>query len=187
MTWNPADKAQNVTLSPDRLSAFVTNASGSANDCVRATVGHKTGKYYWEVEVISRGTMSFCGVGLGSGSFMLEDAPSYEEGGCQYFVDGEIKCHGSPAVMGAQLKPGDVVGIALDLDNRRAHFRWNGHWKTGDPGTTGTGLEIDGLASRTIYPAVNLSTGDKMTARFGGGGIALTSSPPPGYAPGWIP
>jgi hypothetical protein len=50
-TWNPSDKNANVTLSGGNLTASV--ASWTTHYAARATIWKSSGKWYWEVTVVS--------------------------------------------------------------------------------------------------------------------------------------
>jgi predicted small lipoprotein YifL len=188
VSWNPADKQKNIMLSQDQLTASVPVSTGSLNDSVRATLGHTSGKWYWEVVITARSQSFFNSVGLGTTTASLEDSPSLFKGGCDYDESGRIACHGSPSVSGSGYKAGDIVGVALDLDGRRVYFSLNGVWQLGPPAAVSGGLTLDAAKARRVFPMVTISKGDAMTAHFAGvGGKKLHASPPVGYTAGWRP
>ncbi|RPI56186.1 MAG: hypothetical protein EHM49_00895 [Deltaproteobacteria bacterium] len=182
VTWNPSDKAANITLSGGDLTAELTSASDGA---VRATLGVSSGKWYWEVKVVATGSVCDQTTGIGTSSAILTAivGSSIESYGF-YSFSGNIN-HGSGSVAYCAsnwIDVGDIVGIALDLDNGKIWFAVNNVWcDSGDP-AAGTGEAFSGI-SGTYYPmhAANSIVGSKWTASFNS--EDQTYSPPSGFLP----
>jgi hypothetical protein len=95
------------------------------------------------------------------------------------------------AVNTATWGAGDVIGVAIDLDNKRIWWRlntgsWIGTTGTPDPATNTNGFNISltATSSTRVYPAVNLSgSSAKFTANFGAS--AFTGTVPSGFTAGW--
>ena len=178
----------NVTISNGNLT-FQNANSGSANDA-RATFAVSSGKWYWEVEADALGQPSlgreFIGVvspewrlGTGSaGSNFSQDSTGYA-----YNTAGQKINNGSAASYGSSLSAGDIVGVALDLDNGKIWWSVNGTFQaSGDP-AAGTNEAYSGL-SGTFAPAfaVDYGTGtSRLIANFGQTG-GLTYTPPTGFS-----
>jgi len=93
--------------------------------------------------------------------------------------DGKVYNGGSLAYTGATLADGDIVGIALDLDNHKLYFSKNGTFNnSGDPtsGSTGTGaIALD--TGQTYFFAVGESgsTAVVSSANFGSPAFSISS------------
>lgn len=178
----------NVTISNGNLT-FQNANSGSANDA-RATFAVSSGKWYWEVEADSLGQSGvgreFIGVvspkwylGAGSaGSNFSQDSTGYA-----YNTVGQKINNGSAASYGSSLSAGDIVGVALDLDNGKIWWSVNGTFQaSGDP-AAGTNEAYSGL-SGTFAPAFAVDYGvatSRLIANFGQTG-GLTYTPPTGFS-----
>lgn len=186
-TWNPSDKATNITLSG--LNLVATASSGVAGG-VRSVSGKRTGKWYVEFTCTTWDSSLNTGVGLTSayasltnmvGSGAVKDTTSVNAGGAIYSL-GVNTGYSIGAVAN-----GDIVCMAVDFDNRQAWFRHNGgSWNASsgtanDPTVPSTGVYLgpytDYLAfsSNLLNGAVTLNAGDS----------AFTYSVPTGYTSGW--
>ncbi len=178
----------NVTISDGNLT-FQNANSGSSNDA-RATFAVSSGKWYWEVEADSLGQSGvgreFIGVvspewrlGTGSaGSNFSQDSTGYA-----YNTVGQKLNNGSASSYGSSLSAGDIVGVALDLDNGKIWWSVNGTFQaSGDP-AAGTNEAYSGL-SGTFAPAFAVDYGvatSRLIANFGQTG-GLTYTPPTGFS-----
>ena len=160
--WNENDKADALILSNGNLTV---EGGGSGWHAVRSTVSKSSGKWYWEVEVDS-GDRYFI-IGVGTSSETLTYPGDTTEGYGYYGVNGR-KYHSSYASYGDTYEVGDVVGVALDLDNGKIWWSKNGVWQaSGDP-AAGTNEAYSGL-SGGFYAMVGIyySGSRKVTANFG--------------------
>ena len=120
-----------------------------------STLANKTGKYYMEYKC--EGNYAIIGCldinnsknGINDKNFgSSTDITSYGYG--YYNSDGKIYNAGSNSSFGNTFGNNDIMGVALDCDNKKIYFSKNGVWEnSGVPtsGSTGTG-------------AVSLATGD---------------------------
>ena len=137
-TLNPLLKLSSVTFSNGNNTASHTS---TGHQSIFSTIGFDTGKYYFEGKLVSVG--NYPAIGFGSDT----DLPSAFLGGSadsvSYFYDGTIYKSGSDAGgTFASFTTGDIIGVALDMDNNNVYFSKNGTWQnSGDPtsGSTGTG------------------------------------------------
>lgn len=177
MTWNPSDKHASVTLSNGNLTA-VASSSGQA---VRATVGKSSGKWYFEVTVNSAKTFGTVGVATASASLSTwvgGDAYGYGIATSFAYNNGS-----SNALTQFAVTDGDVIGVAVDLDNGEVWFRENGagSWAgtssgNGDP-VTRAYPRFSGL-SGTFYPAcAPAGSGGQHTIN-----ATLLYTPPTGFS-----
>jgi len=128
-TWNPLDRfAANLvgTLSEGNLK-IVDNVN---HVVYRATTGYSSGKWYWEVYMINVGNPGSCHTGIcrtntssaNSGTMPGDtgDAWTYNGNGNKYVGDG-----GGNTTYGASYTAGDIISVALDLDNNTITFYKN--------------------------------------------------------------
>ena len=116
-----------------------------------STMGVAASKWYWEVEMdATSGTLASIQAYAGAGGVQPSSTSGTpgplqnQEDGYAYFMSsGAIGNNSSEtAGWGDTFSTGDVLGIALDLDNNKIYFARNGTWmNSGDPtsGATGTG------------------------------------------------
>ena len=185
-TWNPLYKD---TGGPIVYSEGNTTATETANSWTSAhsTIGMFGGKFYWECKLasFSGGSASYMGAATvdyatsktNSGSFIGQDNSSIG----YYASDGKVEKGGVASAFGASWGAGDIIGMALDLDNNFAYWSKNGTWQnSGDPtsGASGTGgvalpSDMDGGELITFSISPNESV---MQANFGGSsGFAIAS------------
>ena len=176
VTWNPADKAANVTLSNGDLTATIgTDAWGA----VRSTISKATGKWYFEIRVDVTGAANYHSVGIGTSAASLTKvgADSFSYGYSAY--DGTKWTGLSSYAYGDSYTTGDIVGVAFDLDAGKIWFAKNNAWQaSGDP-AAGTNEAFSGI-SGTFFPMVaGGRTTNATTARFSS--ASQTYSPPTGF------
>jgi len=140
-----------------------TQISGSGTRTMTtATIGLTAGKWYWESKFITNNSTEGM-VGITS-QFPLDAADELGEQDQAYGYrssNGNKNTNNGTASYGDSFTAGDIIGVALDLDNLKVYFAKNGTWQdSGDPttGATGTGaaFTITAVASTTIgayFPA----------------------------------
>lgn len=162
-TWNPSDKAANLTLSNGNLTVTATNTVWKA---VRGTVSVNNGKWYWEVTLTyAAGTNTM--VGVGTSSEVLTYPGNTSQGYGYYSPDGN-KYNGSGAVVyGNAYTTGDVVGVALDLVNGKIWWSKNGVWQDSGNPSDGTNEAYGGIIG-TVYAMLGIyNMNTVVTANFG--------------------
>lgn len=175
-TWNPSDKGSGVTLSNGNLTG-----STNANNSVRSTVGVSNGKWYWEVHYDSA-YIPLIGIATASATVASTGGayPGIDNYGWSYYGYDGHKYHGGVSTAyGAAYSPGDVIGIALDMDAGTITFYKNGVLQ---------GMAFTGLAG-TVYAMFGGSTNTGtngsqavVTANFGA--TAFVYPPPTGFNSG---
>jgi len=184
VTWNPSDKATEITLSGGNLIAGRTSATGWKS--VRATQGRGTsGKWY--CEVLLGGTSGFAIAGLADVTSTVNDIPGAAGSDCGYLNNGD-KYEGNiqaPAGWGASFASGDVIGIAYDAGTGKMWFAKNNVWQgSGSPNpATGVSPADAVTAGTTRYPMVGLyqdATSRTWTGKFAASDF--TYSPPSGFS-----
>jgi len=188
-TWNPLDNFyQSNTYSEANLQVQTQSTSFTYNS---ATIGVSTGKWYWEVEYDAKsGGTDQPMIGITStqptandnelGNFP-NDFAWYTDNGTGYLSNDNTYSDESFNAYTV----GDVISIALDLDNNKLYFAKNGTYeKSGDPtsGSTGTGaISITASASTPLgayFPSVGDATNSQnatFKTNFGSPPFAISS------------
>ena len=185
-TLNPLDNfyAQS-TFSEGNLKVVTGTTQYSSNT---GTIGVSTGKWYWEVEFdVDNAGNRVSHIGIKS-----QQDTSIDQGlgtkstdwGYRGF-NGEYYNNATSTAYGNTYVAGDIISIALDLDNNKLYFGKNGTWQnSGVPtsGATGTGaISITDPAS-TIFgfyvPALSYQDGSStgtFLANFGNPPFTIAS------------
>jgi hypothetical protein len=163
VTWNPADRNSNLTLSNGNLNTQGNLVSGGA---VRATSGKSSGKWYWEVWLTAINSNDNARIGVGNSSMSLNSRPGDDSNGWGYQTGtGARVNNGNYVAYGSALGNGDILGVALDMDAGTLRFYRNGV----DLGVAFTGL------TGTIFPAYGYDANNSVFyTNFGAEGFAYT-------------
>ena len=191
-TWNPSDKAAQVTLSNGNLTATCSTGQGGG----RAVDRQVAGKFYWEVTP-STFAAANSAIGLMSAGATLTGW--WGNGGASLGTCG-INHSGNAVVDGAgswlnpafgTIAAGTVICIAVDLTARLIWYRLGaaGNWNnsaTANPATGAGGGPISNQigAGLGAFPGFwGDTTGEVFTANFGGS--AFTGAVPSGFTAGF--
>lgn len=142
VTWNPADKAASVSLSPDLLTATATATSG----WVRATAA-LAGTIHFEVTV---GAIAHPHPSVGvATSAMGGGYVGGVAGTCGLLDDGNVWLAGAfIGAAGFTFSAGDIIGVEVDVPNSRIYFLKGA--------ARSAGFNIASLTGAAIYPAISL-------------------------------
>ena len=160
-TLNPLARFQ-VAPTYSNGNNTVTTGAGGAGNSPFSTLAVSSGKYYAEIKFTSTDSG-----GEAVGIVNLDSYNPYGQGD-EYFyrhsygygyknANGDKVTNNSGSSYGNSYTTGDVIGIALDMDNKKLYFAKNGTWQnSGDPtsGSTGTGSAFtlaDGTYAFTCY------------------------------------
>ena len=165
-TYNRLGTDRTMTNGNTVVTTTNANFYGAAG-----TIGAVSGKYYWEVK-LTTGTLQFVGVDYNPAeSFRQNKSSTTAHTYLIYPGSGAIYNNNQITSYGSAYSQGDVVSVAMDLDNSKIYFRKNGDawFNSGDPtsGSTGTGA-FALTAGETYFPFVGDSTS-------GGGGVTSTN------------
>jgi len=152
----------NVTLSKGNLKATVSQV---AYQQTFGSIGVSSGKWY--VEMKQNGTTNssnMMGISSDNNFSILQSTSSYigsNSGGenyAFYMHNGQKYSGGSGASYGSRTTDGQIIGVALDLDNGKIYFSVDGTYiASGDP-AGGTGFAYENIASSTYYFGITLYT-----------------------------
>ena len=171
-TWNPLEKAANATLANGNLD--ISQSSGDQN--TGATIAVGSGKWYWEVTFASG---SEARVGAIKQQFVKTDSPfsAFLGGGSNgySYANGGYKsnANSNSATGYSSYTTGDVVSVALDLDNGRIFFAKNGTWQESGNPATGANPAYTGLSG--TFTAAVYTPNATLNANFGQRAFAYTA------------
>lgn len=178
-TWSTTNKSGNITLSGGNLT-FTGNSSGVGIGI--ATIGKSSGKWYWEVTINQKNTLSTEMIGVSfiiplSGNAQALGAVSTNTIGWRGFpwLVGNNGTHSGSGSAGTTQAAGQVIGIALDRGGGTCAFYLNNAIE----------FTVTGMAAGVWYPACSSDAGTPPgvgTANFGNTPFVYT--PPAGFNPG---
>lgn len=188
-----------VAFSGGNLTATCSAGSLFASRNAQTKEGKTAGKWYVEFtcggisgNVDGVGVVSSLGLG-GVGFLGDSQAGVSHDLGWGYFANNHVANQGNTqtSVNNTTWGSGDVIGLAIDLDNKRLWLRlnggaWVGTSGTPDPATNTSGFDISDMLARSqrVYPIVNMSgSGAIFTANFGA--TSFTGAVPSGFTSGW--
>ena len=149
----------------------VSTASTTTSAGIAGTIGVATGKWYWEITAGSSADL----IGIYEATSAVTGSPG-ESTGIGYFAGNGFIYPGSISY-GSTYTAGDVIGIALDLDNEKIWFSKNGTYQNSGSPTGGTNAAATGLTG-TYTPGVrsnNTSSSTTAICNFGQRAFAYTA------------
>jgi hypothetical protein len=204
-TWNGVAAALTAAYDPATATAaalsgsnLVVTSTGTTSSDQGArgipTMGQPSGKFYFETTITNLGAGGNVGCGICTTTAVYTSLGSNGAGGAEMFpASGNIWANSGNSGFTLGLRAtGDVIGIAVDLDNRKAWFRkvngtptnWNGN-ATHNPATTVGGVTIP---AGTILPSCTFGStggvaGVAFTSNFGA--TAFVGAVPAGFTSGF--
>lgn len=177
VTWDPANKGANITLSNGNLDAD----GATAFNTVRSTLGKSAGKYYAEllVNTYSGGGNLIVGFVDGSASLTTYAGNSAKGRGGQ--LNGTSYVNGWTAGSAwAGAAATNVIGLAIDLSAGKGFIAVNNTWQGSSDPAAGTNAWVTAVTG-TVYVATSpAGTGNRVTLRTKAS--QFTYSPPSGYS-----
>ena len=186
-TWDPDYEGTNCTLSNGDLTIA---HSGGAWNSTRSLSSFSTGKYYMEIDCVDlRDTTVYFMIGvMPTGDFRSTYASVNINGHTFYALDGSAQNNNSGGAYDSAFGDGDIIGVAVDLDNQAVYFSKNGTFlNSSDPesGSSRTGVPAKHYLNGVAYyiGAVTYSVTNNVTANFGAS--SFNYAVPNGYNSGW--
>ena len=177
-TLNPLAVGANTNKAYSEGNTKVLASGGSGQPWKHAlgTIGVSNGKWYWECKAIISGIV-IAGVTDADTTSSYED-DALDEGVYYRSSNGYKYVGGSDSSYGNTFDNNDIIGVALDMDNKKIYFSKNGTFQnSGDPtsGSTGTGaLSVSSFS--TLLPDVIQGDGsDGWQLNFGNAPFAISS------------
>jgi len=142
-TWNPLFRKGTTTPAFAEGNLKSTFDDGGANEFALTTFGVSAGKWYAEVKWPSNTGTAATATGILDMAYTGTDDPNNAvTNAFGYFGSGTKNVSGTASSYGNSYADGDIIGIAIDMDNNKLYFSKNGTFQdSGDPtsGSTGTG------------------------------------------------
>jgi len=186
VTMNPLDNYYNPSTFTNGNTTVTTPSSGYSG--VIGAMGASKGKWYFEFKPVSKtGDADEYSVGIAGASVTSTNQPHWKlSTGYEYLgVNGNYYNNDSGTSYGNTFTAGDIIGVAMDLDNSKLYFSKNGTFQnSGVPtsGSTGTGaISITAPDSTPIgfyLPCcafTSNSAGATMSFNFGSGYFGTTA------------
>ena len=177
-TFNPLFVYTTIkpSYSDGNLTAIFDNSGN--NEHAPSTIAVANGKWYGEFKWVSA-----TGTGATVTGVFPIDADISSDLNAQshcYLGDGQKRILNTSSSYGNSYTSGDIIGIALDMDNNKLYFSKNGTWQdSGDPtsGSTGTGaISITADKTYFMYCSDYASSGNRSAdANFGSPETSVSS------------
>lgn len=185
-TWNPADKAANITLSGGNLTA---NASvgGTGYGFVRATSSHSSGKWYFELNITADSVSSSIILGIVNAASSTVAVPGVLDANGSMYVSytgtvGAIYANSAGTVLSATpYTTGATIGVAVDVTNHLVYFARNNVWQNAANPSAGTG-GINYITTSPVFPFFGAQTNEYTTAVANFGASAYAYTIPSGFS-----
>ena len=186
-TMNPLNHYTGQTFEAGN-TAVKTISGNSVHQQFVSTLGISSGKFYWELKnhlattsssrigISSENVISNPANLTGSGGHVGDDPESY----AYVASSGNKETNDSSSSYGNSFTNGDILMVALDMDNNKLYFGKNGTWQnSGDPtsGSTGTGSAFTVTSGLTYFPACSIlgGGGEAYQFNFGNGYFNTTA------------
>lgn len=164
VTWNPADKEANFTLSTGNLS--VTRGGGSSTwGGIRATLARNAATANHYFELVAGSNQQMVGVADSTQPITSSHFIGDAAGGWSHYASSGNKINsGTQTAYGVTWTTGDRIGVLLK--NGKLYFRKNGTWMNSADPIAETGYAFSGITGN-VFPAHSMFTpGDTSTAYF---------------------
>ena len=185
-TFNSLDNTlSQFTFSQGNLIGSYSGSNGQGTGST-ATFGLSQGKWYWELKYdsandtplrvgitdrVAVATSTTNRVGFGDNDF------AYDQGDGKIYTDND-----TGSSYGTSYAVGDIIGIALDLDNNKIYFSKNGTFQnSGNPAGNSNGFSITASSSITngfYFPVLSLNSGSgvaQVSYNFGSPPFSISS------------
>ncbi len=169
-TLFPNDSSQ-VTVSGNTATVSATSFSGAGSD---AHYYRSAGKFSAEYTIGTCASTSNYGVGFIGAAVSYFNFGTDALGSIGYFANGTVRINNVVQLTLSTYTTGDVITVAMDLDNDRVWFRknggiWNGN-ASYDPATNTGGIDISAIPTplRPAWAEKGLpALGDSVTMNAG--------------------
>ena len=171
------------TLVPNYSNGNTTSSYGSGEWRLHlSTLGASSGKFYCEYKWVSNSNTAYAYVGIYD-----VDAYAAKNSGYPYMAD-MVNCYGlkdgngqvwtaaSGTSYGTSYTVGDIIGVAMDLDNNKCYWSKNGSWMNSANPSSGTGGYSITADKTYIFGIQQYSQGTSTwSANYGNGYFGTTA------------
>ncbi|KAH8101615.1 SPRY-domain-containing protein [Cristinia sonorae] len=165
--WSEQDRHPPLSVSPDgRELTFIGPSCIGEKDSAAARANHPIppacGIYYYEVEILHKGSKGHISLGFSSPDVRLSRLPGWEKQSWGYHADDgwSFPGHKDGSPYGPTFDTGDIIGCGVDFSQHRAFYTKNG---------TFLGMVFENVGKgHELYPAVGLRhTSESIRVNFG--------------------
>lgn len=191
-TWNLYDTSSNITISADNLTITRSSTGLGAYADTRGTLGHTTGRWYFEIKILSTGN-NLPGFGIGSSIADLSSAPGDGPQSMAIYLSGSTTAvwfmdsqNISGTMSGIGWNVNDIMQFAVDCEAQTIWATknglsslWNGGAGTPEKATGGSTWDHVSKGTR-MFPISGLSAlNTQITGYFSSNTLNFT--PPQGF------
>jgi hypothetical protein len=140
-TMNPLNNhIQNQTFSQGNLQTLSDNPAPATS-----TIGLTSGKWWIEAKGVSSGSGSDYQIGIVSNQVIANEDIGHYSNNYSYYYNGKLKTGNVQSSYGNTYTHGDIIGVALNLDDNELQF-----YKNGTVQNSGTAISITAPASTEL-------------------------------------
>ena len=177
-TMNPLVPSPSATWANGNLDLAGTSSSQYSQNNT-STFGVSSGKWYVEVKYTNDGTtntyVGICPITTSATTNLTNNVTD----GAVLRMDNTLFIEGSSPSSGTSISSGDIIGIALDMDNQKVWFSVQGTYLSSGNPSTGANATFDGITTgETIAICARPLSG---TLNFNFGQRAFSYTPPTGF------
>jgi len=170
--WNGlTPRRSDITLTEGNLNVTM----GGTSRGIFATIGVSAGKWYYEAKWVSG---NYFQTGVVATDIMNNNDDVYggKTGAFMYKQDGNIRSGGNTLASAGSLSTGNIVGVALDMDNNFVYFSKNGTFQnSGDPTSGGSGTGGHDISAYSEYTFGCAPTEAVLAGNFGSPAFSISS------------
>tara|TARA_A100000172_G_scaffold44081_1_gene27080 strand:- start:118 stop:1473 length:1356 start_codon:yes stop_codon:yes gene_type:complete len=174
--------ASNNTITEGGLKAVTSSGKRVGS---MSSIGVSSGKWYAEYKIVDATGSAAIGLENDAGVSFYDFDENLDwwnnSNAYAYQNDGNKRTTGVNASYGASFTTGDIIGVALDMDNRKLYFSKNGTFQdSGNPasGSTGTGAAFtvtDGFTYFFQFADQSTVASSTFQANFGNPTFTISS------------
>ena len=177
-SWNDSGTLRQPSYNYGNTRAIFDDAGH--NEQAFSTLASSTGKFYCEVKATNVTATENTRIGIGDIDYTGTANPNNQSTTIYYAGSGNKRIGSSSSSYGSSYTNGDIIGVAMDLDNNKLYFSKNGTWQnSGVPtsGSTGTGaIDISDGYNYCFITEDYASSGNRyMDTNFGNGYFGTTA------------
>jgi len=184
-TLNILDTYYSADVYSEGNTKITTTTGGHAFHT--ATFGLSKSKWYWEVKVDNWEVGDQTSIGISADTADGTDDELINNTGTRigygYYGGGYAYGGGVDLIGGQTYSEGSgdhIIGVALDLDNDKIHWSFDGTWQgSSAPATNTNGEAITDVSSGTVhglyFPAISAKSVSTMEVNFGNPSFSITS------------
>jgi hypothetical protein len=174
-TFNSLIPNSNITYSQGNLD--ILSDSGGDNRIALSTIAVSSGKWYVEMKCVQNQDATHYGIVATDSAYSTSNSLAQMVNAFAYKMDGTVQEYNQSNIDTgeATFTTGDIIGIALDMDNNKIYFHKNGTYiNSGDPAGNSNGYSITANKEYYFARAQNYATG-KTSANFGSPSFSISS------------